>query len=144
MMVISKKSMICFGRVKLRNAYTQYPTSLCLFISLRVNFDHMKVSWQLEISFWSKWQIWNPCPFDFHFVSIHVNASKELTEYWSEIFNWNEILLMSLFRLSCERTPSFFSRNYRSLSLTFKTFHILYKCYYSNFKQANVGYEVLR
>ena len=29
--------------------------------------------------------------FDFHFASIHVNVSKELTEHRSEIFNRNEI-----------------------------------------------------
>ena len=42
-------------------------------------------------SFWSKWPIWNPYLFEFHFTSIHMNTSKELTEHRSEIFNWNEI-----------------------------------------------------
>ena len=42
-------------------------------------------------SFWSKWPIWNPYHFEFHFTSIHMNTSKELTEHRSEIFNWNEI-----------------------------------------------------
>ena len=44
-----------------------------------------------EISFLSKWTIWNPSCFEFHFASIHVNTSKELTEQRSEIFNQNEI-----------------------------------------------------
>ena len=38
-----------------------------------------------------KLTIWNPYRFEFHFASIHVNTSKELTEHRSEIFNWNEI-----------------------------------------------------
>ena len=44
-----------------------------------------------EISFLSKWPIWNPYRFEFHFASIHVNTSKELTEHQSEIFSRNEI-----------------------------------------------------
>ena len=32
-----------------------------------------------------------PYRFEFHFASIHVNASKELFEHRSEIFNRNEI-----------------------------------------------------
>ena len=44
-----------------------------------------------EISFLSKWSIWNPYRFEFHFVLIHVNTSKELTEHRTEIFNQNEI-----------------------------------------------------
>ena len=43
------------------------------------------------ISFLSKWPIWNPYRFEFHFVLIHVNTSKELTEHWTEIFNQSEI-----------------------------------------------------
>ena len=42
-------------------------------------------------SFWSKWPIWSPYRFEFHFTSAHVKTSKELTEHWSEIFNRNEI-----------------------------------------------------
>ena len=38
--------------------------------------------------------------------------------------------------------PSFFSKIYRSFSLTLNTFHTLSHCYYSNFKQVNVGCEV--
>ena len=55
------------------------------------NFIHMKISCQFEDSFRSKWPIWNPYQFEFHFTSIHMNTSKELTEHQSEIFNWNEI-----------------------------------------------------
>ena len=33
----------------------------------------------------------HPYRFEVHFASIHVNTSKELTEYRSEIFNRNEI-----------------------------------------------------
>ena len=46
---------------------------------------------RFEISFRSKWPIWNPYHFGFHFAWIHVNTSKELTEHWGEIFNRNEI-----------------------------------------------------
>ena len=56
-----------------------------------VNYVHMKISCRFEISFRSKWPIWNPYRFEFHFASIHVNTSKELTEHRSEIFNRNEI-----------------------------------------------------
>ena len=70
---------------------TQYPTSLCLFISFRVNCVHRKISSRFEISFRSKWPIWNSYRFEFHFTLIHVNTSKELTEHWVEIFNRNEI-----------------------------------------------------
>ena len=42
-------------------------------------------------SFWSKWPIWSPYRFEFHFASAHVKTSKELTEHWSENFNRNEI-----------------------------------------------------
>ena len=60
-------------------------------ISLRVNSAHMKISCQFETSFRSKWPMWNPyCP-EFHFVSIHMNTSIELTKHQSEIFNCFEI-----------------------------------------------------
>ena len=49
--------------------------------------ENLKPVW----NFISKWSIWNPYRFEFHFASIHVNASKELTERRSEIFNRNEI-----------------------------------------------------
>ena len=51
----------------------------------------MKISCRFEISFWSKWTIWNPYCFEFHFTSIHVNTNKELTEHRIEIFSQNEI-----------------------------------------------------
>ena len=51
----------------------------------------MKISCRFEISFRSKRSISNPYRFEFHFTSIHVNTSKELTEHRSEIFNRNEI-----------------------------------------------------
>ena len=35
--------------------------------------------------------IWDPYHFEFHFASIHVITSKELTEHRIEIFNRNEI-----------------------------------------------------
>ena len=35
--------------------------------------------------------IWDPYRFEFHFASIHVITSKELTEHRIEIFNRNEI-----------------------------------------------------
>ena len=57
----------------------------------------MKISCRFEISFRSTWPIWNPYRFEFHFASIHGNASKELTEHRSEIFNRNEISYRSEF-----------------------------------------------
>ena len=58
-----------------------------------------------EISFWSKWPIWNPFHFEFDFVSIHVNTSKELPEHQSEISTkMKSHTYLSSFPLSCERT----------------------------------------
>ena len=86
---------------------------MCLFISLRVNHFHMKISCRFEISFRSKWMIWNPYRFEFHFASIHVNTSKELTEHRSDIFNRNEISHQFEFNsLSCELTLKGFSIYY--------------------------------
>ena len=51
----------------------------------------MKISCRFEISFRSKWPIWNPYRFEFHFASIHVSTSKELTVHRSEIFKRSEI-----------------------------------------------------
>ena len=62
----------------------------CVGISFRVVFTWYFIT-RNEISFLSKWPIWNPYRFEFHFASIHVNTSKELTEHRSEIFNQNEI-----------------------------------------------------
>ena len=73
-------------------ALKEHTASLCLFISFRVNYVHMKITCRFKISFWSKWLIWNPYHLEFPFTSIHVNTSTELTEHWSEIFNRNEIL----------------------------------------------------
>ena len=70
---------------------TQHSTSLCLFILFGTNYVYMKISCCFEISFRSKWPIWNPYRFEFHFISVHVDTSKGLTEHRSEIFNRNEI-----------------------------------------------------
>ena len=51
----------------------------------------MNISCWFEISFRSNLLTWNPYQFEFHFVLIHLNTSKELTEHRSEIFNKNEI-----------------------------------------------------
>ena len=49
---------------------------------------------QFEISFQSKWSIWNPYRFEFHFALIHVNTSKELrTLKWDFQLKWNLILI---------------------------------------------------
>ena len=66
-------------------------TTTLRFISFRLNYVHIKISCRFEISFRSKWPIWNPYQFEFHFASIHVKTSKGLTEQRSEIFNRNEI-----------------------------------------------------
>ena len=59
-------------------------TTTLRFISFRLNYVHIKISCRFEISFRSKWPIWNPYRFEFHFTSIHVNTSKELTEHHSD------------------------------------------------------------
>ena len=61
---------------------------LVLVFLLLIDF-HMKISCRFEISFRSKLSIWNSCRFEFHFASIHVNTSKELTKHQSAIFNQN-------------------------------------------------------
>ena len=63
-----------------------------------------------ENPFRSKWPIWNPYRFEFHFASIHVNTSKELTENRSEIFNQNEISYRFGFIMPLIRTYSFFQK----------------------------------
>ena len=79
--------------------------SLRLFISFRVNYVYMKISCRFEISFWSKWPIWNAYRFEVHFASIHVNTSKELTEHQREISTeMKPHAGLSSFRLSCELT----------------------------------------
>ena len=75
MKCIPEKTHIC---IKL-----QYLMSLCLFILSCVNSVHTKLSCWFEISFPAKWPIRYPYRFEFHFASIHVNTSKELTEHWS-------------------------------------------------------------
>ena len=56
-------------------------------------------------SFWSKWPIWSPYHFEFHFTSIHMNTSKELTEHRSEFSTeMKSHADLSWFPLSCERT----------------------------------------
>ena len=47
-------------------------------------------------------------PFWFHFASIHVNTSKELTQHRSEIFNRNEIFYWFEFILLLMWTYSYF------------------------------------
>ena len=49
---------------------------------------------RFEISFHSKWSIWNPYRFEFHFASIHVNTNKKLrTPKWDFQLKWNLILI---------------------------------------------------
>ena len=76
---------------------TSNKSAFIYFISFRVNCVRKKISRRFEISFRSKWPIWNPCRFEFHFTPIHVNTSKELTEHLREIFNRNEISYRSQF-----------------------------------------------
>ena len=76
---------------KLTRALNATSNESTLFILFWVNYVHMKISWRFGISLRSKWRIWNSYRFEFHFVSIHVNTSKELTEHRSEIFDRNEI-----------------------------------------------------
>ena len=69
---------------------TQYPTRLSLFISLRVNFVHMKISCLFKISFRSKWPIWNPYRFEFHTAFMWTQVKSWLNTKLN-IFNRNEI-----------------------------------------------------
>ena len=88
----------------------------CVGISFRVVFTWYFIT-RNEISFLSKWPIWNPYRFEFHFASIHVNTSKDLTEHQSEIFTRKEILyqfeFISLLRMLLE----FFDIIYKDESL---------------------------
>ena len=93
----------------------------------------MKISYRFEISFRSKWPIWNPYRFSLHFASIHVNTSRELTEHRSEIFNRNaisyrfEFISPLMWTYSMARKIRFllftdFKTNYRKLQNTKKVF----------------------
>ena len=62
----------------------------CVGISFRVVFTWYFIT-RNEMSFLSKWPIWNPYRFESYFTLIHVNTSKDLTEQRSETFNRNEI-----------------------------------------------------
>ena len=44
-------------------------------ISFQVNSVHMKISCRFEMSFRSKWPIWNPYRFEFYFASIHTKLA---------------------------------------------------------------------
>ena len=64
-------------------------------------------SWKenFENSFRSKWPIWNPYRFEFHFALIHVNTIKSWLN--TEVRFSTEMKShtgLSSFRLSCERT----------------------------------------
>ena len=77
-----------FKRTCALNA-TSIEPALIHFVS--GNYVHMKISSRFESSFRSKWPIWNPYRFELHFVSIHVNTSKEPTQHRSGIFSRDEI-----------------------------------------------------
>ena len=71
-----------------RNIQRVCAYSLRLFVLAKLcSHENLMPVW----NFRSKWSIWSPYRFEFHFSSIYVNISKELTEYRSEIFNRNEI-----------------------------------------------------
>ena len=88
-------------------ALTQHPTGLHLFIPFQINYVHMKISCHFKILFRSKWPIWNPYRFEFHFDSVPVNTSKELTEHLRFSTEIKSHTGLSSFRLSCERTLKF-------------------------------------
>ena len=80
-------SALSFKRTCALNA-TSNESALIHFVSGKLcSHENLMPVW----NFISKWPIWNPYRFEFHFASIHVNTSKELTEHRSEIFNRNEI-----------------------------------------------------
>ena len=113
----------------------QYPTSLRLFILLRINFVHIKFSYRFEIDFWSKWPIWNPYWF---WVSFHLNSRAHKKRSWVNIEVTFLIKIKSYtglgsFYVSCEHTLSFPFKN--SLSLAELINHPLWKSeFYSNYK----------
>ena len=79
---------LSFKRTRALNA-TSNESALIHFVSGKLcSHENLMPVWNF-ISV--KLTIWNPYRFEFHFASIHVNTSKELTEHQSEIFNWNEI-----------------------------------------------------
>ena len=97
----------------------------------------MKIPYLLEMSFQSKLPIWNSHWFEFHFTSINMNTSKELTEHQSEIFNQNEIsyhtisyrfefILPLTWTYSFEKTKHFELWNHTSVLLVFLLRKIMY------------------
>ena len=72
---------LSFKRACALNATTN-ESALIHFVSGKLcSHENLMPIWN---SFWSKWPIWNSCRFEFHFTSIHVNTSKELTEHHSD------------------------------------------------------------
>ena len=59
-----------------------------------------------ELLFSSKWSIWNPYRFEFHYASFHVNTNKELTAHLRFSTEMKSHTSLSSFRLSCEHTLS--------------------------------------
>ena len=72
---------LSFKRACALNATTN-ESALIHFVSGKLcSHENLMPIWN---SFWSKWPIWNSYRFEFHFTSIHVNTSKELTEHHSD------------------------------------------------------------
>ena len=72
------------------------------------------------------------------------NSSRKPSDSEYNVLSHCVTLPESVLETIDHRLSSFFSGNYRSFSLTLKTFYILFHYYYSNFKQINVGMEMLR
>ena len=85
-------------------ALKEHAASLCLFISFRVNYVHMKITCRFKISFWSKWLIWNPYHLEFPFTSIHVNTRSWLNTEVRFSTKMKSYTGLSSLHLSYERT----------------------------------------
>ena len=71
-------------------------------------------------------------------------TSQKPSNFECNVLSHFVILCRSVLKTTDHCFASFFSREYRSFSLSWTTSHTLSQCYYSNFKQVNVGWEVLR
>ena len=107
---------LTFKRTCTENATSN---NLHLFISFRVNYIHMKISCRFEISFWSKWPIWNPYHFEFHLNSCghrsEIFNQWNLKPVWFDFTPHVNILKKGIFPLKSSKTFRFLQSNLHSI-----------------------------
>ena len=78
--------------------------------------------------------------------TMFITNNHALFHLWSEEIYSNvkksQNIMSMIVETTDHRLASFFSMHYRSFLLTLDTFHILSQCYYFNFKQVNIDWEV--